>query len=56
LFLSGSNGLQIMAPTYIQSGSGMVRLTSDSDLDGLGVLIFGPSGSMNVNLNSGRYE
>ena len=55
LYLSGSNGVQLMAPTYISSGSGVVRLNSDSDGDGLGLLIFGPSGSMNVNLLSGRY-
>jgi hypothetical protein len=54
VFLSGSNGVQIMAPTYIQSGSGVVRIQADSDVDGLGVLLFGTSGSVNVNVASGR--
>lgn len=53
--LSAGDGIELLAPTYVQSGSGFIRLNADSDLDGIGLLKFGLRGSMNVNLLSGRY-
>jgi hypothetical protein len=55
VYWSATNGIQVMAPTSIVSGSGIVRLLSDSDTDGQGLLLFGPSGSLTVNLVAGRF-
>ena len=51
---SASNGLSLMAPATITSGTGNVVLHADSDANGSGLMTFGPSGSMLINVASGR--
>ena len=56
VYWSATNGIHVMAATSILSGSGVVRLLSDSDTDGQGLLLFGAAGALTVNIASCRFD